>query len=111
MPTLAEPTDTFPSALTEGSLVQRDPCLFLEAEDGSTSLIIWPYGWSISATTEGSTAVVDEDGRVVHRVGEEIELGGGFVSENRDSTGFPEELIGRPIPDRCKADGYWLASP
>lgn len=111
MPTLAEATDTYPSALIEGTLAQRDPCLFLEAEDGSTFLIIWPHGWGISPTTGGERAIVDENGRVKHEIGTDVELGGGFVSENRDSTGFPEELIGEPIPDACTADGYWLASP
>lgn len=109
-PTLAEPATGYPDALAIGTLVQRRGCVFLEGTDGSRTLLIWPFGWSIQATEDGSLRVLDENGTPVREIGEEVELGGGFVGESRNRTGFPEELIGEPIPDRCKAGGYFLTS-
>jgi heat shock protein HslJ len=109
-PTLAEPASGYPDALAVGTLVEQRGCVFLRGTDGSRTLLIWPFGWSIQATDDGSLRVLNESGTPVREVGKEVELGGGFVSENRNRTSFPEELIGEPIPDRCKAGGYFLTS-
>lgn len=112
-PTTAEKLDGFPGALMAGRIVARDDCVFVErAIGGPSALVLWPHGWDLEATPDGTQQVLDREGAAVLKIGDHVEMGGGFVSESRDDVAFPEELIGEPIPRRCRtAGGYWLSAP
>lgn len=56
-----------------GGLVEGRHCLWLERSDGQTTSVLWPYGFS------GRTdpyRLVNADGHVVARAGDEMSLGG-----------------------------------
>ena len=65
-------------ALLSGTLVS-EPRSGLGIDDGSELLtaVIWPFGYT-ARDDVGRVALVDETGRVVAHVGDEIMLGGGF---------------------------------
>jgi len=108
LPTLAERPNVTMDALTRGTLVELEGCVILDPGDGSFTLPIWPFGWRLESG--GSGAILDDTGAEVAEMGEQLWLGGGYIGEQRNATGFAEELIGREIPERCKADAYFLTS-
>jgi hypothetical protein len=107
-PTLTESQDMWPAAAISGSLVERNGCVFLMPGD---VLLIWPHEASVEPTGTGGLRIT-VDGNLVGQTGDEVQLGGGLLGESRNGVGQAEDLIGEPIPERCRADGgYWLTAP
>ena len=44
--------------------------------------VAWPLGWS-AGIREGTPVLVDADGQVVARLGDEVRIGGGFIEAAR----------------------------
>jgi hypothetical protein len=66
-------------------------------------LLIWPYGFSLH--TEGEEIqVIDGNGQVVGRVGDQIDVGGG-----ESTVEIVEKYIGQLLPDDCVGP-YWIVS-
>jgi len=102
-PQLRMRTSTFMTALLAGTLVVKDGCLRASAGDGDEGyLIIWQTDYFLN-NREGVIEVLDRNGQVVVRVGEEIRMGGGEVPLTADL----ERALRAPLPEQC--DGpYWL---
>ena len=107
-PMLTKHNDTWPAGQATGSLAERDGCVFLMP---GRRLLIWPREGSVERTDAGALRIT-VDGKLVGQTGDEVVLGGGYISESRDDVSFAESMIGEPIPERCRADGgYFLTAP
>ena len=103
-PTLRQETDLLPMVKVHGRLVLVNGCIRVRSLlptygllFGSSSLVIWPYGYSIE--TQGNRIVVlDAGGGVAARVGDVIK-GGGGVSNNREGV---EASIRQLIPQQYR---------
>lgn len=83
IPTLSPPFSATPAgcpaALTTGELVAlEDGSLGLDDPDGAMR-VRWPFGWR--GSTGPPIALVDADGTVIATVGDELEVGGGFIND------------------------------
>lgn len=68
-------------ALAGGRLaVNNQSGLGITSADGQALAVEWPFGYT-ARTELGTTVLVDEAGRVVARVGDEITVGGGFGNQ------------------------------
>ena len=84
----------------EGKLVLDNGCLRVDKY-----LIIWPHGFSLR--TEGEEIqVIDSNGQVVARVGDEIYVGGGELPAE-EARFIEESITGQPLPDNCTGP-YWI---
>ena len=83
-----------PTAIVQGTLVEDNHCLFVEA-GGQRTLVIWEDGMGFEDAT-----LLDTSGSPISHVGETIHGGGGYFGER----GHIEELSGGSIPDRCVPD-------
>jgi hypothetical protein len=91
-----------PTALTEGTLVDRDGCVLIATQTGE-SLVLWPPGHG----RVGSQIV--RSGMPVAQIGEVVELGGGEYGD--DSFDFLQrDLLENDIPTECRSPRYWLAT-
>jgi len=98
-PVLAEESRGGFQALISGKLLIQGRCLLLGAvsplyADYPKTLPVWPYGSSFVADPGGG-AILDADGEVVARVGEELVGGGGEV---------PYEHLGRGVVGEIPKD-------
>jgi len=96
-------------ALMEGTLVEADGCLRIE--DGYYAdgwLVLWPFG-SDFRVGDDRIEVINEDGKLVARVGEWMRAGGGAVENTSGMAGLDEMIPGMPI-DGCNGP-YWVAAP
>jgi hypothetical protein len=84
-----------PSAIVQGVLVEKDRCLFLEA-NGQRALVIWEGGLGFV-----DNALLDSAGDPIANVGETIHGGGGYFGDRRHIENLAEE----PIPERCVPTG------
>jgi len=96
--------NSYPSALIEGTLQERDGCVFIESEENLV-LVLWPEGFRVERDG-AELRIVGGIGHPEHSTGQPLELGGGSAD-----LPFAQELIGEQIPARCRAAGYWIASP
>jgi hypothetical protein len=110
-PTQADPPQIYMTALLTGEpLLVRQGCMFVGPH--RETLVIWPYGSTLESDSQGHVVVRAQSGAVMAQDGHDVRFGGGFVSEDPESTRVPEQIIGQPIPARCHPTyGYWLASP
>lgn len=94
-----------PAALVEGTLIEDDGCLWIEA-DRTRWLVLWPDG-SYATVQDKQLVVYNGADRAV--VGTRVSAGGG---ENGAQEGaFVADVIGEPIPTACQGTGlYWLGS-
>jgi hypothetical protein len=68
------------------------------------ALIIWPYGYSFK--TEGTNIfIVNDKGQTVARVGDKLDIGGGFVDASVAAV-----LIGQALP-KDAVGPYYVAAP
>lgn len=99
-----DPTNSGMDALAQGTLAVRDQCLYLVHADDSTSLPIWPHGFTYEQDGEVVT-VLDQSGGPVAATGDRLSMGGGMAGET-DSPLAPE------LRDRvgdCEGP-YWIVS-
>lgn len=98
------------TALLLGTVVVVDGCLRVEDDTGGVSpLLIWPAGFELDVT-DGQISVSDPAGRIIARVGEPVEMGGGFWAESGNIDALREllnERLEAPIPEQCAAP-FWL---
>lgn len=87
----------------KGKLVLDNGCLRVDKY-----LLIWPHGFSLR--TEGEEIlIIDSNGQVFARVGDEIYVGGGEVAipEEEAKEFIEESITGQPLPDNCTGP-YWI---
>jgi len=80
-----------PAGQVQGVLVEKDRCLFVEANARRT-LVVWEAGLGFE-----DDALLDSAGDRIASVGETIHGGGGYYGDR----GHIENLAGEPIPERC----------
>jgi hypothetical protein len=103
------PSEESMMALLEGTLLEVDGCL--RVEDGHYDdgwLVIWPFGSDISVADDG-IEVIDERGKPVARVGEQLGAGGGAIENTRGMESINDMIPGMPIAG-CRGP-YWVAAP
>jgi hypothetical protein len=67
------------------------------------ALVIWPYGYSYRIDGK-DIWIIDDKGIHVVRVGDKIELGGGYVPDYAI-----EQATGQPLNGECRGkEKYWL---
>ena len=91
------------SLLTGGKLA-IDNAGYLRAGATKGVLIIWPYGYSLKIEGK-NTWIINDKGQAVAKVGDAVELGGGFVDAS-----VVEVIIGYALPMDA-AGPYWVAAP
>ena len=100
------------TALIRGELtLDGEGCLRIEepAQDLG-SVPVWPAGFE-AVTSGDETRVLDEEERVVGRVGEWITVGGGGIAVGTlEDNDLVKEPVLRGLLARCPGD-YWLAAP
>jgi hypothetical protein len=101
LPQLKTRSAALMTALTIGKLVVKDGCLRI-GEGGSSHLILWQPDYFVN-NNNGVIEVLDRNGQVVARVGEEIRMGGGEVPLTPEL----ERQLRAPLPKECPGP-YWL---
>ena len=93
----------FMEALLVGKLIVKDGCLRVSASEGDRGhLIIWQPDYFLNSN-EGVIEILDRNGEVVARVGEEIRMGGGEVALTENL----QRQLREPLPAQCEGP-YWL---
>ena len=89
-------------ALFIGRLEVENGCLlaYQEGNDQPTT-IVWQTDYFLN-NNDGSTEMLDRDGKVVARAGETIYLGGGEVG------GIEDDQLRAPMPEHCSSSPLWL---
>jgi hypothetical protein len=100
-PQLKTRSADFMTALAIGKLVVKDGCLRI-GEGDSSYLILWQPDYFVN-NDDGVIEVLDRNGQVVARVGEEIRMGGGEVPLTVEL----ERQLREPLPKECPGP-YWL---
>ncbi|MBC8445842.1 MAG: hypothetical protein H8D74_01445 [Chloroflexi bacterium] len=102
-PQLRTRSATFMEALLVGKLIVKDGCLRVSASDRDRGhLIIWQPDYFLNSN-EGVIEILDRNGQVVGRVGEEVCMGGGEIP----LTASLEHQLCEPLPEHCEGP-YWL---
>ena len=107
-----EPGGAVPTGIIEGSLEEKDGCLFVTS--GSDRwLLLWPDGYS-AMRADGAIEISNENDRVIGRTGGPIRLGGGEarpieVGGVAAVDAWAEGLTGENAPEKC-GHQYWLAT-
>lgn len=92
-------------ALLVGTLALEDGCLRAGAVgSGETDLVVWPNGFALRRDGQ-DIRVLDADGREVGRIGEEVLLGGGQITQIEAGEGY--EQLRRRMSDGCSGP-YWI---
>ncbi len=104
-PTQKEPATSYMLALLSDKpeeLIIKDGCL-----RAGGFLLVWPYGFSLSADTDGTFQVINSAGLPVARVGDKIKVGGGAdeTPDGRVARGYSAQLPS----DRCSGP-YWIVA-
>ena len=84
-----------PAAIVQGVLIEKDRCLFVEA-NGLRTLVVWEAGLGFE-----DDALLDSGGDPIASLGEAIHGGGGYFGDRHHI----ENLAGEPIPERCLPAG------
>ena len=79
-----------PAGIVQGTLVERDGCLFLTSS-GTETLIVWDDEYAFA---DGS--LLAPSGEPIVRIGETLHGGGGYYGR-----AHAEKVSGTSIPDRC----------
>jgi hypothetical protein len=79
--TAPAPAQACMDALIGGTLVRHAASgLGIASDDGPVTTVEWPFGYT-ARDEAGRIALLDEGGRVVAHVGDEILVGGGFGTD------------------------------
>jgi hypothetical protein len=82
-------------------------CLGVEHRGGTDTLLIWPFGTSVSYHPD---PVVMLPNGTTYAVGDRLDLGGGFVHES-DTAGTPAPAPIEELPEECQGLSRFLVSP
>jgi len=96
-PQLKMRSGAFMEALLTGELVLEDCYLRIDG-----TLIIWQPDYFVN-NNDGTIEILDRNGEVVARVGEEVCMGGGEIT----SIEHINKLLKEPLPQDCEGP-YWL---
>ena len=99
-PQLRTRSAAFMEALLQGKLAVRAGCLRVIGSGGG-HLVIWQPDYFVN-NNDGVIEILDRNGEVVARVGEEIRIGGGEVA----LTEKLKQLLREPLPKQCRGP-YW----
>lgn len=103
-----EDLDAYPSALYRGGLeVDAGGCIRLAESTGPTT-VLWPKGFR-ARTVGGRIDILDPQGDVVGRTGQELRMGGGGVPSLHEGLGFTAADQALAV-SRCPG-GFWLVTP
>jgi hypothetical protein len=103
-------SDVVPGAAFTGTLVvDKSGCLRLQPGDLRGHLPVWPPVYSLG-TEGGETVVLGDRGRVVARVGGEIEVGGGEIRKGEAGGSYEEKRREFGVPERCQGP-LWMVVP
>ena len=98
-------SDSGPAALGLGRLRLDQGCLFLQGDaDGTSYLVVWPPDTAV-VLDAGAPAV--RIGGATIRLGDQVQLGGGFYS---DLAFVAEELRGSVLPPACITPEVFMAT-
>jgi hypothetical protein len=90
-----------PTGLTNGTLVGRAECVYVQG-DGDQSLVIWPRGFDRIGQQ------ITDRGNPVAQIGESLILHGGSI-EARQYERVRATFGGSAIAPACATEHYWLA--
>ena len=94
-------------ALGGGRLVVHDGCLAVAGRSPRPIYVLWPDGYSLVYRLDERPVLIDPVGRQVARLGDEVQLGGGFVElEHAD----PATIGGIPAACKTGGEGYFITS-
>lgn len=99
------------TALTRGRLtLDAKGCLHVEEPKHNTgSVPVWPANFVVD-TSKDEVRVLDDNGKVVGRVGQRIKLGGGEIPEEAlGGNDLVEESLLEELLERCPGT-YWLVA-
>ena len=101
-----KPTEGLREAMTAqliGTLQLEGACLQVHSLDGGILLPIWPPEFTLHLQDDGAKGeqvlVIDAEGQVAARAGEEVYLGGGYV-------GISDEWVLQQIPAACRGEYF-----
>ena len=118
-PAQPSPDTDYMMAEVKGRLVVGAGCVRIRAEEergGPGSVVVWPAGYSL-AKNGGGVLVLGRKGKAEARIGDEVSMGGGQISEG--SLGEDPEARRRAfeevrrrygVPGRCRGP-LWVAAP
>ena len=95
--------NAYMDALLVGKLVLMNGCLRVNTNEGTSPLIIWPYGFSLRENAN-TIEILDGSGQLVVQVGDDVRVGGGEIQGEH-----LKEYDGQLFPKECSGP-YWLAS-
>jgi hypothetical protein len=99
----SEASEAFPAAGIRGTVVEQDGCIRVRTDDDPRGrLLVWQPDYQIQRNGE-RIEIVDGSGKVVARVGESIDIGGGEVPAF-------EDRLKAPLPPACTGP-YWMVAP
>lgn len=98
-------------ALTKAELeIDGERCLrFGFIRGPGAYLPVWPLGYSLK-TKGGNIRVLDERGRLVARVGDEVRAGGGEYGNHGTGGGYEALRRRLGVPGRCTGT-FWIITP
>jgi hypothetical protein len=102
-PTQTATRETYPAEAVPGTLLEDDGCLFIE-DEGTRALLLFPGEYDV-VDRAGVTTVVDQDGRVIASVGDQVIAGGGHITDD-----FARQIADQPLPEHCLAEGAYIVS-
>jgi hypothetical protein len=88
-------------ALLVGELLLVDGCLRINDSDDNGYLPIWPQNFSLR-TKDNVIQVIDDTGRVIALVGDQLEISGGEMPAEHI-----EKYSAQPLPSNCPGP-YWI---
>jgi hypothetical protein len=94
-------------ALGGGRLVVHDGCLAVAGRSPRPIYVLWPDGYSLVYRLDEGPVLIDPVGHQVARLGDEVQLGGGFVELEHAETAT---IGGVPAACRTGGEGYFITS-
>ena len=120
-PQVPEPGGLHPTAVGGGRLFIRNDCIYAGPTQRRyrdvvpSDVVVWPYGYSLSRKG-GEIRILNEKGKVVARVGEEVRMGGGEITQAEAGPTpeaarrqFEEKRGELGVPDQCRGP-LWVSS-
>lgn len=102
---VADPDGTVPTGDLRATMRLTNDCLVAQMGGRRKYLLLWPDGWS--TRSDDDVTVLNEEGDVVAREGEDAVFGGG-----ERAIDDAEDLSGVEFPRSCRVglEGAWVVS-